>query len=237
MFFIPESSATVPIDWSKVPEKSKKYFLGYWAKLNEIIEEDSDGEDDDGEDGVDDEDGANEDNASKEPSFPPTIGALAEGFEGGKFFNYFGSDLCQFLLDINEFSLKHEKLQPVGPRFYMSTGSEIWFLLFSPEGGVCGSTTTPVSDEDWDDHWDEAKEKEREVAKDFDKKLVDEVSRIGVVGVTASKTLAGWNALTMKRSLEVAHFSYSTMSSKMSLPEDHPVNVENMAILKSLFSR
>ena len=28
--FIPESSAAVPIDWSKIPENSKQYFVDYY---------------------------------------------------------------------------------------------------------------------------------------------------------------------------------------------------------------
>ena len=255
LVFIPESSATVPIDWSKVLEKSKKFFLDNWdpkLKAEWFKEEDEDGEDsanvEDEDTVIANVDGANEDSTSEdiatgnednasnlkepEPSFPPTISALAECFNGGKFFAYFSPNLCQFLLDINEFGLKCEDLrelgQPVGPRFYMSCGSDVWFLLFSPEekgGGVSGSSATPVF---YNEGRKVIEERQGEVAKKFDKKLVDEVSnRFGTIGVMVSKKLAWWEANTLKKSLEEAQVA----AVMMSLPENQSMHVAYMRFL------
>ena len=114
--------------------------------------------------------------------------------------------LCQLLLDINEFGLKHERSNgrgfPVGPRFYMKCGSNLWFLLFAPgknEGMASGFTTSakfPPLDhfEEWEAAVAAEAEKDREMAEIFDKKLVDEVSRLNIVGVFGMKKLAGWEA-------------------------------------------
>ena len=119
-----------------------------------------------------------------------------------KFFGYIRPELCQILLDISEFGLKHDKTEEpglsVGPRFYMKYGSEIWFMLFEPEtkgGGVLGfqDSTKLRPDSDFDDEDEDAAkvEKDREVAENFDK-LVDEVSRFGILRVLTSNSLAGW---------------------------------------------
>ena len=80
--FIPESSAAVPIDWSKIPKKSKKFFVDVCVS-SRITNEDT-----------------------IERSLPQTIGGLAESFHEKKFFGYMQPELCQLLLDINEFGLQ-----------------------------------------------------------------------------------------------------------------------------------
>ncbi|KAF8800398.1 hypothetical protein BYT27DRAFT_7200306 [Phlegmacium glaucopus] len=219
--FVPKSSAAVPIDWSKIPEKSKQYFIKYWTFDWET--------------------------KTKRP-LPETIGDLANFFNGGKFFGYMTPELCQLLLDISEFGLKEEKSDghrsPVGPRFYMKYLSEVWFVLFTPgeKGGVCGySDKLPFpdfedeeegededhdEDQDRDEEEDEGEGREaiveaktdRELAEIFDEKLVDEFSRWGIIRALASKRLAGWEAETLESNLETAQFS----SAILSLPLHHP---------------
>jgi hypothetical protein len=193
--FVPKSSAAVPIDWSKIPENSKKYYVEAWAPYSE----------------------SDEDTASEERSFPQTIGDLAVRFHEAKFFGYLGSELCQLLIDISKFGLKYASEQlkepglSVGPRFYMKYSSEVWFVLFSEEkeGAIGCSGKLPLAYIDEDEDWEAAEaENDREVAETFDKKLEDEVSRWGIIGVLASKRLAGWDAYTLGSSLEEAQFFF-----------------------------
>ena len=223
--FIPKSSEAVPIDWSKVPEKSKKYVLGCWSpgahRLCEVVDEDT----------------------ASEHVLPQTFGDLVKCFHETKFMSYFGVELVQLLMDISKFGLKPEKSEghsyPVGPRFYMKCNSEVWFLLFAPgeeDGGVCGySAELPdfkfsdgIEVDDWDAAVAAEAEKDREVAENFDKKLVDEVSRLGNIQVLSCvmelKRLAGWEAFTFKSSLEESQ----NVDALMTLPQDHPVYVEFM---------
>ena len=231
--FIPKSSEAAPIDWSKVPEKSKQYFLDFWAPVLDDVDEDTSKDTLSEETSC--EDISNEDTASKERVLPQTIGGLVKYFDGArKFISYFTPELIQFLIDIGKFGLKPEKSDghgcPVGPRFYMKFDTKVWFLLFAPgekEGGVCGfSAKLPdVSRgiEDWDAAEAAEAEKDREVAENFDKKLVDEVSRLGNIQVFAVlKSLAGWEAFTFKSCLEKSQLADTLMT----LPQGHPVYVE-----------
>ena len=91
--FIPKSSEAVSIDWSKVLEKSKKYFLDFWAhRLDEVVDEDT---------------------ASEEVP-PQTFGDLVKCFHETKFISYFGPELLQLLIDIGKFGLKPEKSEGNG---------------------------------------------------------------------------------------------------------------------------
>jgi hypothetical protein len=213
--FVPKSSADVPIDWNKVPEKSKQYFRDFWVDTRRITDEDA---------------------ASEERSLPQTIGGLTEYFHKKKFFSYMKPELCQLLLDIGEFGLKCEESQElglqVGPRFYMKFGSEMWFLLFAPgdkEGVALGFSAGKSPDPGDEVDFEEEAEKDREVAEIFDKKLVDEVSRFGILGIIARERLAGWEAFTMKSQLEEAQLARAMFS----LPPDHPYFVE---FARSLFT-
>jgi len=180
--FVPKSSAAVPIDWSKVPEKSKQYFLKVWARNPFPFE-----------------------TPIEERSLPQTIGGLAESFHERKFISYFGPELCQLLLDISEFGLQPaNKLtyrgRPVGPRFYMKYDSKVWFVLFSPgkkEGAATGYSAK-VS------YPDQNREKDKKVAERFDEKLVHEVRRLDILRIFAHKRLAGWKANTLKNNLAEA---------------------------------
>ena len=161
--FIPKSSAAVPIDWSIAPEKSKQYFQDNY---NFYVEPEPEI--------TDEEDTAKEDTASEEVTaireerpLPQTIGGLAACFHEKKFFGYMKPELCQFLLDVSEFGLKHEKSNEhglsVGPLFYMKYGWELWFLLFTPrdnEGVSSGCTKFPQHfEDDWDDAAEAGKDK------------------------------------------------------------------------------
>ena len=212
LLFVPESSAAVPIDWGKVPEKSKEIFLrSYCVEYVEITDEETTIE------------------TIKKP-LPQTFGGLAEHFHGTKIFGYMKPELCQLLLDISEFGLKHEKSNeqglPVGPRFYMKLGNELWFLLFSPgdkEGVAHGFTTVkfPPPDvrfENLKAEYAAEAEKYREVAENFDKKLVDEVRRMSIIGVISKNRLAGWEAFTMERRLQEAQLENPIFT----LHDDHP---------------
>jgi len=187
--FVPKSSAAVPIDWSKVPEKSKQYFLKVWARNPFPFE-----------------------TPIEERSLPQTIGGLAESFHERKFISYFGPELCQLLLDISEFGLQPENFKdlglPVGPRFYVKSSYEVWFVLFAPgekEGAAAGfSDELPCPDVEDEDA--EA-EKDREVAEKFDK-----------------KRLAGWEANTLENYLKEAQLA----DAMLSLPSDHPAAVGYM---------
>ena len=112
----------------------------------------------------------------------------------------------------------------------MKCGSNLWFLLFAPgknEGMASGFTTSQIPRagppldhfEEWEAAVAAEAEKDREMAEIFDKKLVDEVSRLNIVGVYGMKKLAGWEAAyAMKSSLQEAQLAEAMFS----LPPDHP---------------
>ena len=80
LLFVPKCSEAVPIDWSKVPEKSKQYFLHCWVheSLDEKVEEDTASEDTPSEE-TSREDISSEAAASKERLLPKTFGDLVLG--------------------------------------------------------------------------------------------------------------------------------------------------------------
>jgi len=75
---VPASSATVPIDWSKVPEASKEFFLQGWGTDWET---------------------------EKQLPLPATIGELAKMLDESKFFGYMEPQCSTLILDISEFGL------------------------------------------------------------------------------------------------------------------------------------
>src|SRR6266704_81955 len=90
--FVPASIANIPIDWTCVPEASKKKILE-WAydwKYN------------------------------VNRPLPTTVGDLAKYFDESKFFGYFEPDLCTLLMDISEFGLQAApgQFRRAGPRLY-----------------------------------------------------------------------------------------------------------------------
>jgi len=197
--FVPSSSATTPIDWSKVPEASKKFLLDGWGT-----------------------DWSDPDTTKKRP-LPATIDDLAKMLHESKFFGYMGPELCTLLLDISEFGLA--KLRPaqtsgltVGPRFYMKYMSQVWFVLFQPRerDGIIGYSPNlqVMEDEDAEITRDKA------LAEDFDLRLYEEVRRMGLVGAAALKRVAGWEACTLASNLKTAQMSEEIMA----LPTDHPAH-------------
>ncbi|KAF8814375.1 hypothetical protein BYT27DRAFT_7179530 [Phlegmacium glaucopus] len=200
--FVPKSSAAVPIDWSKIPEESKKYFVKSWSR---------------------------DWSTDKNRPLPQTIGGLAEFFDEAKFFGYMSPKLCQLLLDISEFGLKYKRSDgpglSVGPRFYMRHCSEVWFVLFTPgdKGGVVGYSAKLPEPDFEAENWEAIEaETDRELAEKFDEKLVAEVSRASVAGALVLQRLAGWEAHTLKRTLETAQLT----DAMMTLPLDHPAQVQ-----------
>ena len=107
----------------------------------------------------------------------------------------------------------------------MKYNTEVWFMLFAPgeKGGVFGySAKLPVPVYDDEETEAERDNLDKELAQNFDKKLVDEVSRFGICTVPVLKRLAGWEAYTMKSSLEEAQFA----NAMLSLPLDHPASMQ-----------
>ena len=56
---VPDSCASIPIDWTRIPEASKKYLLDHWGYYREA-----------------------------DKPLPATIGELAKMFDESKFFGY-----------------------------------------------------------------------------------------------------------------------------------------------------
>ena len=200
---VPASSATVPIDWSKVPEASKKFFLEGW--------------------------GTDWETEKKRP-LPATIGELAKMLDESKFFGYMEPERCTLVLDISQFGLTQPDTIPgpgqgflVGPHFYMKYLEQIWFILFVPgkRDGILGfSPKIPYSysDGEYDEEAQIAREKQ--VAEDYEPRLCEEISRWGTLGAVSRKKVAGWDSLTVKSSLETAQMYEAVMT----LPRDHPAH-------------
>jgi hypothetical protein len=153
--FMPASMANIPIDWSRIPEASKKKMLE-WA--------------------------FDWDNEVTRP-LPPTIADLAKMLDGKKFFGYFRPSVCTLIMDISEFGLQAAPVDVMGagPRFYMKYTAQVWFLLFTPGKRECISGYShdiPFKDEE-----DEQAAEDAVLAQEFDVRLEREVSR-GLVGVT-----------------------------------------------------
>jgi len=195
---VPASSAAVTIDWSKVPEASKKFLLQGW--------------------GTDWETGA------KHP-LPETIGELAKMLDDSKFLGYMEPERCTLVLDISEFGLAKPDTTPspgqgfpVGPHFYMKYLEQVWFILFVPgkRDGILGfSPNIPYSDDE-----DEQFARDKKVAEDYEPKLCEEISRWGTLGAVSRKKVAGWDSMTMKSTLETTQM-YDAIST---LPSDHPAH-------------
>jgi hypothetical protein len=97
LHFVPASGSTTPIDWTHVPEASKK-------ALTECY-------------------GYNWETDDFKP-LPTTVADLAKMFDKSKFFGYLDSNLLTNLMDISEFGLQattptDRSIAQVGPRFYM----------------------------------------------------------------------------------------------------------------------
>ncbi|CAA7270465.1 unnamed protein product [Cyclocybe aegerita] len=199
---VPASCATVPIDWAKIPEASRKFFFESWC---------TDWSDPD----------------KKKRPLPATIDDLAKMFDESKFFGYMPPELCTLLLDISEFGLAAEAntranghaLQ-VAPRFYMKYLYHVWFVLFLPgrRDGIIGcSAKLHVAMPGEEDEAEVANDKA--VAEEYDPRLCEEVKRCGTLRAKFMKKAAGWEALTLKRNLEETQLVEATME----LPDDHPV--------------
>ncbi|KAJ3513476.1 hypothetical protein NLJ89_g2925 [Agrocybe chaxingu] len=199
---VPASCATVPIDWAKVPEASRKFFLESWGT-----------------------DRSDPDTTKTRP-LPATIDDLAKMFNESKFFGYMPPQLYTLLLDISEFGLAAEanarvngRAPRVGPRFYMKYLCYVWFILFLPgqRDGITGwSAKLHVAASEEEDEPEAANDKA--VAEEYDPRLCEEVERRGTITARFMKKVAGWDASTLKGSLHEAQLLEATME----LPDDHP---------------
>ena len=196
--FVPSSCATIPIDWSKVPEASKQYLLECWGTR---YPSDSDSE---------------SSSSIKTPTLPATIEDLAKRFHETRFFGYITPEVCALLLDISELGLVEPHLTkttglPVGPRFYMKYLNQIWFVLFVPgsRDGITGYSPEMPYTDDW--YEDEGIARDKALAEDYDAKLCEEVSRMGALGAVASNKVAGWKASTLESDMEFAQMANEIM--------------------------
>jgi hypothetical protein len=220
ILYVPASSATVPIDWTRVPEASKKALLeGYGYNWEGV-----------------------------QMPLPATIGDLAKMFDEKKFFGYYRPELCTLLMDISEFGLQTAPgpgKQP-GPRFYMTYIEEVWFLLFAPGTRDCISgysekvewKTYDGDDPDEegffdDDEMERVQAEKLAMAQKFDVKLEREVKRGADVMVDITHKLAGWDATMMQGDLQFSQYA----SAILTLPRSHPANQGLMQSVMSSIRR
>jgi hypothetical protein len=207
---VPASSASTPIDWTRIPEASKKFLLDGW-----------------GYDWENDE----------QRSLPATVGDLAKMFDESKFFGYMRPDLCTLLMDISEFGLEVQALG-VPPRFYMKYLEQVWFILFLPgkREGISGYSRDVIR-KDSDDISDDEEEdqrmiaKETELAQKFDLKLTREFSPAGADLVDVTNKLCGWDASMLSGDLVTAQY----MTAIQTLPISHPAYRAMMQNVMSSF--
>jgi hypothetical protein len=196
--FIPTSVSKTPINWTNVPEASKKALTQSYAY-----------------------------NWEKDvpKRLPKTIAGLAKLFNETKFVGYFTSDILTALMDISEFGLKAanptgQSLAQVGPRFYMTYVDQVWFILFQPGKRDCilGCSNHFIRKDDFAQK--EADDSEVEIAKEFDPKLVQEVSRGMGRLVKHTGKLGGWKASMVQSELETSQYADAVMQ----LPGSHPAH-------------
>lgn len=180
LLFVPASIANIPIDWTRVPEASKKEL----ARWNHDWEK------------------------KVTKPLPTTVGKLAKWFDESKFFGYFDAKLCTLIMDISEFGLKATPGQAM-PRFYMKYLEKIWFLLFTPGSRECIMGYSEDIARDGEDKYERWTAEEVDIAKKFDARFERSVSDgvMTVMMVKFYRKLAGWNALTLEASLQTAQLS------------------------------
>ena len=100
----------------------------------------------------------------KDDDRPKTVAELAKMFDDRKFFGYFDTDLCTFIMDISEFGLQAapDQAMRVGPRFYMEYCEQVWFLLFTPGSRDCivGHSDDIIREEDEEEEEEEEEDEE-----------------------------------------------------------------------------
>ena len=237
--FVPSSCAATPIDWSKVPEASKKFFLEQWGTYYDSDTEaytESDTEPDNESDtgSVSDFEGSM---TPKTRPLPATIDDLAKMFDDSKFFGYMSSEICTLLLDISEFGLAKPRITksfglPVGPRFYMKYVYQVWFVLFTPGSRHAITGWSPKIPHAEDSFEATRIARDKALAEDYDAKLREEVSRLGTLGAVVHNKVAGWEASTLKSNIESAQM----IEAIMGLPKNHPAHVAMVQNFRSLWS-
>lgn len=209
--FIPASGSTTPINWARVPEASKKALTqsyGYdWER--DVFK-----------------------------PLPETVADLAKMFDEKKFFGYFQSNILIALMDISEFGLQAatptgRSIAQVGPRFYMNYLDKVWFFLFAPEKRDCivGYSDNIVRKTELDDDPDMCTKMaadETAMAKEFDVKLEQEISRGMARLANITKKLGGWHASMVQSDLELSQYTDAIMT----LPGSHPAH---RALMENIF--
>lgn len=196
---VPASSASTPIDWTRIPEDSKKFLLQGWVRHDQ-------------ETGI-------------ARPLPATIGDLAKVFDESKFFGYMRSKLCTLLMDISEFGLGVQESGPP-PRFYMKYLEQVWFIIFLPgkRDGITGYSRDVIRRENEDDDFDEDEEDQRlveeetKLAQEFEVRLPRAFSTGAAEVVDITSKLCGWDATMLSQSLETAQYFEAIQT----LPMRHP---------------
>jgi hypothetical protein len=218
--FVPASGSATPIDWTRVPEASKKVLTEQYG-----YDWDTD----------------------KFKPLPVTIADLAKMFDETKFFGYFESSILVALMDISELGLKptpstlSRSIAQVGPRFYMQYLNQVWFFLFAPGTRECivGYSddiirNTKVDDDGDGDTYEKRAADETAMAEAFDVTLEQEVSRGMGRLVKFTNKLGGWTASTVQSNLEFSQYTDAIMT----LPGSHPAHGELMdRVLGPLFKK
>lgn len=202
--FVPSSCAATPIDWTKVPEASKKYLLDGWGEYWE----------DDPE--ADDPDYEGDGGTLKTRPLPATIEDLAKMLDESKIFGYMTAEKCTLLLDISEFGLAKPRVTqsfglPVGPRFYMKYLYQVWFVLFTPGSRHAITGCSPKIPHAEDSFEPTGIAREKALAENYDAKLCEEVGRMGTLGAVGQNRVAGWEASTLKSTKESAQMLKAIM--------------------------
>ncbi|KAF8722722.1 hypothetical protein AX14_004936 [Amanita brunnescens Koide BX004] len=190
---VPASSASIPIDWSRVPEATKKMLLDGW--------------------------GYDWENEVQRP-LPATVGDLAKMFDESKFFGYLSPKLCTILMDISELGLKPQA-SGVLPRFYMEYLAQVWVIVFFPgkRDGVVANSPDVIREDgsDYEEAERRTAAKEIELAQQFDTKLT-QVSQGAMSVVDYTKRLCGWEASMLKKTFEYSQY----VDAIQTLPISHP---------------
>jgi hypothetical protein len=214
--FIPASGSTTPINWARVPEASKKALLDSY--------------------------GYDWENDMTKP-LPETVADLAKMFDETKFFGYFKPDILTALMDISEVGLEAatptgQSVVQVGPRFYMTYVDQVWFFLFAPGKRDCivgySDRIARETEQDYDDAvFAKMAADETAMAKEFDVKLEQEVSRGMARLVRHTEKLGGWKASTAQSNLEFSQYADAIMG----LPGSHPMHRALVNNILGTFSR
>ena len=192
---VPASSASTPIDWTRIPEDSKKFLLEGWGRNR----------------------------AGKiDRPLPATIGDLAKMFDERKFFGYMHPKLCTLLMDIG-LGVQESGAPPRFYMNYLQQVWFIIFLPGKRDGitGYSRDVTRKVNeDDDFDEDEEDRRlvEEETKLAQDFEVRLPRALSTGAAEVVDITSKLCGWDATMLSQSLETAQY----LEAIQTLPTRHP---------------